>query len=112
MADYLGLLSSIAGGLGIRDELRDVVALAPTGPWKDAATAGANGDLVRAAELYGQMGLVAIEAEMRLSAAEELIGNVRLVEGAVELEKALGFYRSVGATYFIERGEKLLVKSA
>jgi class 3 adenylate cyclase/tetratricopeptide (TPR) repeat protein len=112
MADYLGLLSSIAGGLGIRDELRDVVALAPTGPWKDAATAGANGDLVRAAELYGQMGLVAIEAEMRLSAAEELIGNVRLVEGAVELEKALGFYRSVGATFFIERGEKLLVKSA
>jgi hypothetical protein len=112
IADFLGLLNSVAGGLGIRHELRDVVALAPAGPWKDAATTGASGDLVRAADLYGQMGLVAIEAETRLSAAEELIETGRRTEGEVELEKALTFYRSVGATFFLERGEQLFAKSA
>ena len=29
-------------------------------------------------------------------------------EGEAELEKALAFYRSVGATFFLERGEALL----
>ena len=54
------------------------------------------------------MGLVAIEAETRLSAAEELIETGRRTEGEVELEKALTFYRSVGATFLVERGEALL----
>ncbi|MGI8480156.1 MAG: hypothetical protein ACR2M2_09950 [Gaiellaceae bacterium] len=33
-------------------------------------------------------------------------------EGEAELRRALVFYRSVGATFCIERGEKLLAKSA
>jgi hypothetical protein len=32
--------------------------------------------------------------------------------GEVELEKALAFYRSVGATLFIDRGEALLARTA
>jgi hypothetical protein len=33
-------------------------------------------------------------------------------EGEVELQKAISFYRTVGATFFIQRGEQLLAKSA
>jgi hypothetical protein len=33
-------------------------------------------------------------------------------EGEAELERTLAFYRSVGATFFIQRGEQLLAKSA
>jgi len=36
----------------------------------------------------------------------------RRPESEVELEKALSFYRSVGATLFVKRGEQLLAKSA
>ena len=47
-----------------------------------------------------------------MSAAEELIETGRRDEGEAELEKALAFYRSVGATFFIERGEALLAQAA
>ena len=34
------------------------------------------------------------------------------MEGEEQLEKALAFYRSVGATFFIQRGEALLAQAA
>ena len=52
------------------------------------------------------------EAEARLRAAEQFLAAGRRAEGETELEKALAFYRSVGATLFIERGEALLAKIA
>ena len=42
----------------------------------------------------------------------ELIENGRHAEGEEQLEKALGFYRSVGATFFINRAEQLVAKTA
>jgi hypothetical protein len=36
----------------------------------------------------------------------------RRQDGEPDLERALGFYRSLGATLFIERGERLLAKTA
>ena len=48
------------------------------------------------------------EALARLFGGEELIDAGRRAEGEAELEKALAFYRSVGATFFIQRGETLL----
>jgi hypothetical protein len=52
------------------------------------------------------------EARLRLQAAEELIEAGRHTEGVVQLEKALDFYRSVGATFCINRAEELLAKTA
>jgi hypothetical protein len=49
----------------------------------------------------------AIEAEVRFAAAEALLEEGRTAEGLAELEKALAFYRSVRATFFLERGEAL-----
>ena len=52
------------------------------------------------------------EAEARLCAAEQLIETGRRAEGEVELQKALAFYRKVGATSYIQQGEALLAASA
>jgi hypothetical protein len=41
-------------------------------------------------------------------AGEELIETGRRAEGEEQLEQALTFYRSVGATFFIQRAERLL----
>jgi class 3 adenylate cyclase/tetratricopeptide (TPR) repeat protein len=74
--------------------------------WRVAGRAVAADDLERAAEVYAQIGAVSDEAFARLVAAEE-----RGTTGP-ELERALAFYREVGATAYLERGEALLAKSA
>ena len=58
------------------------------------------------------MGAPSIEADVRFGAAEALIAQGRAAEGQAELEKALAFYRSVGATFYISRGEALLGQAA
>ncbi len=54
----------------------------------------------------------AFEADARFAAAEELIEAGRRAEGEEQLEQALAFYRSVGATFFVQRGEALLAQAA
>jgi hypothetical protein len=53
-----------------------------------------------------------MEARLRLRAGEELIEAGRRAEGEAELAKALAFYRTVDATYFIRRAEALLERPA
>ena len=89
-------------------ELREALEDAPPGPWKELSFACLDRDFVRAAEMWAEAGSPTSEARSRLRAAEELIETGRRAEGAAQLEKALAFYRTVGATYFIERGEALL----
>jgi 16S rRNA G966 N2-methylase RsmD len=66
----------------------------------------------RVADLYAGFGAPTLEAEARLCAAEELIESGRRAAGEAELQKALDFYRSVGAPYYVERGESLRAASA
>jgi class 3 adenylate cyclase/tetratricopeptide (TPR) repeat protein len=80
--------------------------------WLEAATAIASGDLPGAAEVFGEMGDVSDQAYARLRAAEVLAAEGRRAEADEQLEKALGFYRSVGATRYIREGEALLAESA
>ena len=54
------------------------------------------------------MGLAIEAAQSRFAAGERLLEQGRHAEGKVELERALGFYRSVDASYYVERGEALL----
>jgi tetratricopeptide (TPR) repeat protein len=75
-------------------------------PWRAGASAVAAGELERAAELYGEIGAVPHWAYARLAAAEER-GT-----GGPPLERALAFYRTVGATAYLKRGEALLAASA
>jgi hypothetical protein len=58
------------------------------------------------------MGAVTEEARDRLWLAEALIDQNRRAEADVELQRALVFYRSVGATRYIREAEGLLAASA
>ena len=73
-------------------------------PWARIGLAFARGDTVGAAEQCGEIGALASEAYCRLAAARA--GDL------AQLEPALAFYRSVGATRYVREGESLLAASA
>jgi tetratricopeptide (TPR) repeat protein len=105
---FVGIIAEFADELGLREEMRELVDAAPPSGYTDAASAKLNRDFERAAEIYADLGFASVEADARLLAAELLIHAGRSGEGELELQKALAFYRSVGATLFIQRGEALL----
>ena len=92
-------------------ELREALKNAPQRPWTTLALTCFDRDFVRAAEMWAGAGSPTWEARLRLRAAEELIENGRRVEAEEQAQKALTFYRSVGATFFLDRGEALLAEA-
>jgi len=48
----------------------------------------------------------------RLRAAKQLVEEGRRAEADAELNRALAFYREVGATTYVREGEALLAESA
>ena len=74
--------------------------LGPT-PWLEAALAIAGGRIESAADILAEMGNVADEAYARLRSGRDH-----------EIRRALEFYRSVGATRYIEQGESMLAATA
>jgi tetratricopeptide (TPR) repeat protein len=80
--------------------------------WIEGAKALVAGDFRRAAEIYEQAGSRPDEAFARLRAAEALIAEGNRPEGDRELQKAISFYRSVGATAYLREGETLLARTA
>ena len=111
LAAMLGRIASESDRLGVTSDVDEIISQAPEGPWKDAALAELRGERTRAADMYRRMGVPAIEADVRIAAAEALLEEGRTAEGLAELEKALTFYRSVGATFFLDRGEALLAEA-
>jgi tetratricopeptide (TPR) repeat protein len=94
------------------DLLRMLDAIPVASLWVDTARAIAGGDFLGAAEILDGMGDAVGEAYARLRAAEALIATGRRAEADEQLQKALAFYRSVGATRYILEGEALLAASA
>ena len=80
--------------------------------WAEAAKSYFAGDFARAADRYEEIGSLSDEAEARLRAAKSLMASGNVAEGEIQLERALGFYRSVGATRFIREGEALLAAAS
>ncbi|MEX2614442.1 MAG: AAA family ATPase [Gaiellaceae bacterium] len=93
-------------------ELREALQDAPLPKWKELAFACLDRDFVRAADMWAEAGSPTWEARLRLRAGEELIETGRRAEADVELQKAIAFYRTVGATFYINRGKQLLAKTA
>jgi class 3 adenylate cyclase/tetratricopeptide (TPR) repeat protein len=110
-ATTLAQMMHVADQLELRTEMRDLIARAPGSAWKRPALLELEGESVAAADAFAEMGAATFEAESRLSAAKQLIAAGRREEGEAELERALAFYRSVGATFYIERGEALLASA-
>ena len=98
--------------LGCRDEARRWLGAQPSSPWFAAARALADQEFVRAADSLDSMGAARSAALARLRAAQELIAEGRQAEADDQLQQALSFFRSVGATRFIRDGEGLLAASA
>jgi tetratricopeptide (TPR) repeat protein len=111
LAALLGRIAGESDRLGVTLEVDEIISQAPEGPWKDVGLAELHGEGARAADMFRRMGATAIEADVRIAAAEALLEEGRTAEGLAELEKALTFYRSVGATFFLDRGEALLAEA-
>ena len=77
-------------------------------PMNDADLALVSNEFGRAARLFAEGGVALAAAYARLLAGELLSAEGRRPEATVELERALDFYRSVGATRYIRRAEALL----
>ncbi|MBA3402214.1 MAG: hypothetical protein H0U05_09550 [Actinobacteria bacterium] len=106
-------LAWTAERLQIADAVREWLdAIVYRSAWSDAARTILDDDLERAAELFVQIGSLPDEARARLRAAERLVAQARRADADVQLNKALAFYRSVGATRYIREGEALLAISA
>jgi class 3 adenylate cyclase/tetratricopeptide (TPR) repeat protein len=103
----------VAHALDRVDEVREAVGRArPKTRWTDVARALVEDDFEEAADVYYEIGHFAGEADARLRAAEKLVREGRRAEADVQLQKALAFYRSVGATRYIREAESLLAASA
>jgi thioredoxin-like negative regulator of GroEL len=105
-------LIRVLTALGRGDDLLSATEAAPRTRWIEAARLYASGEFAGAAELYGQIGSAVDEADARLRAAEQLAEAGRREEAEAQLERALTFYRSVGATRYVREGEDLLAASA
>ena len=104
-------LGPFADELGIGDELRDAVA-AGAGPrfpfWRSVIEQILAGELVSAADLMASAGNPTIEANLRRHGGLRMLADGRQTEGEVELERALTFYRSVGASAYVAQIERAL----
>jgi tetratricopeptide (TPR) repeat protein len=80
-------------------------------PRQRATAALLDGDLLRAADALAELGQVKDEAYVRLRLGERLLADGRPDDGRAEIERALAFYREVGATRFVVDAEALLARA-
>jgi class 3 adenylate cyclase/tetratricopeptide (TPR) repeat protein len=104
-------LALFAEELGVRDDLREAVAAGagPTVPrWRAAIGHILADEVDAAADLMGLAGNPTIEANLRKHAGLRMLAAGQVADGSVQLERALAFYRSVGATAYIAEIERAL----
>ncbi len=106
------LLPEVALELGETERVRAALTQLPVSPGRAALLAVLDGDFAEAARLHAEVGSLIFEAEASLRLGEQLVRLGRRTEGETELRKALDFYRSVGASYYLERAETLLARTA
>jgi class 3 adenylate cyclase/tetratricopeptide (TPR) repeat protein len=100
-ANTLPVAAIAALRFGLEGELMAALKAHPETPWTAVARMYASGDFAGAAEVLHGTGSKPDEAEARLHAGTD-----------DQLQQALEFYRSVGASRFIAEGEALLAASA
>ena len=111
-AVVLGYDAFAATDLGLEQELREIADMMPPSRWQQLIVFGIERRFQEGLELLDEMGLTTPAAFTRLQFAKTLIDNGRLAEGEAQLETALAFFRSVDASFYIERAEMLLRKIA
>ena len=101
---YLHVLSWVLTPDGRGEECASALESYLPGAFARIGITFGRGDPVGAADLCAEIGAVTSEAYCRLAAARS--GDL------AQLEPALAFYRSVGATRYVREGESLLAASA
>jgi class 3 adenylate cyclase/tetratricopeptide (TPR) repeat protein len=102
-------LAFVARELGIEPDLRALLKTAPAeNRWGIVIRALLDGDFMRAADVLRELEMLPSEAHARLRAAEQLRAEGRHAEADEQLIPALAFFRSVGASRYVRRGEALL----
>ena len=86
------LRAAIAGSMGERTTL-----------WRNVISSALDGDLRGAADQLAAMGSPTMEARFRFYAGARMLEAGRTGEGRSSSTKALAFYRSVDATFYVER---------
>ena len=108
-------LAAFAESLNARDAVCDAMEANPPPreiPWRKATRLALRGDFGDAADIFAASEVRTYEALMRLYGGERLIAHGQRAEGEAELRRALDFYRTVGATEYLQRGEALLAHTA
>jgi len=98
--------------LGFQADYEQLLEKSRATPWVEAASAICSGEFRRAADVLGDIGCRSGEAYARLRATKQLVEEGQRAEADAELNKALAFYREVGATGYVREGEALLAASA
>ena len=98
--------------LGRGDELLEAIEANPESRWKTASLAAFRGDPLEAADLYGEGGFLPAEALVRRWTAERLLAEGKGAEAEEQLDLALAFWRSVGATRYVAEAEALRAQAA
>jgi class 3 adenylate cyclase/tetratricopeptide (TPR) repeat protein len=106
-------LAWVALMLGRADDIRGLLEHERfQSPWIRAARAVVDGDFVSAADILGGLAAFPDEAFYRLRAAQQFVAAGRRSEADEQLDRALAFYRRVGATRYVREGEALFAASA
>ena len=123
LLDELGTLERAIGSWIVRAALiahelgRTLVFVAPDAPaaltpWREAALAIAQEELTRAADILESTGARALEAAVRLRAAEKAVAAGGRADAEPQFASALAFYREVGASAYVRRAEALLAEAS
>ncbi len=110
--EWVSIMGPMAARVGLADEISTALEPHRGNPWVDVALAVVHERFSDAADRLRVIGDAANEADARLWAAEQHAVAGRRAEANAELDRALAFYRSVGATRYIRQGEALLAASA
>jgi class 3 adenylate cyclase/tetratricopeptide (TPR) repeat protein len=96
-----------AAEFGASEVVRRALQDARLGVWREPYEAVVEGDLERVATVFAALGYVD-EGYARLKLGQKLLANSHRADARVELDKALAFYRSLGATRYVRQAEALL----
>jgi class 3 adenylate cyclase len=103
----------LAKDLGRASELQAFLEASPRPtPWHAAARAVLEGDDARAGDLLEELGIPTLSAHARLRAAKALAASGRRAESDEQLQAALAFFRSVGASRYVRDAEALLAAAS
>jgi class 3 adenylate cyclase/tetratricopeptide (TPR) repeat protein len=95
-------------GLGRADELVEPLRPKLHSLWAKAAQAIVEGEFPRAADICAEIGSKPDEAYARLRAAQSMFAEGRQEEAEEQLQRAVDFYRSVGAIRYLREAESLI----